>query len=116
MEALQIWGYIFGGAGIFALIVGLFSVWNGRVTRGEISNLIKVESQATREILAQMEGRQTGTEEILARMDSRQTRMEEILVGMEGRQTRMEELLIRVGDTLEASRAILERISARSIS
>ena len=37
-----IWGYIFGGATIFGLIVGVFSVYNGRTTRREISSLIQV--------------------------------------------------------------------------
>jgi len=49
---LTIWGYIFGGATIFGLIVGIFSVYNGRMTRREISNLIVSESKATRDLIS----------------------------------------------------------------
>jgi hypothetical protein len=48
---LEIWGYIFGGATIFGLIVGIFAIYNGRMTRREIGKLIKEESIAIREIL-----------------------------------------------------------------
>ena len=37
--SLVIWSYIFGGATIFGLIVAVFSVWNGRATRRELSLL-----------------------------------------------------------------------------
>lgn len=43
------WGYIIGGATIFALIVGSFSVYNGRATR----KLILQEERRTQEILDQ---------------------------------------------------------------
>jgi len=39
-------------ATIFGLIVGAFSVWNGRMTRREIGSLIAREEQATRDLIA----------------------------------------------------------------
>ncbi|MEO0115892.1 MAG: hypothetical protein ABIK93_10550, partial [candidate division WOR-3 bacterium] len=48
MTFLQLFTLIASGATIFALIVGIFSVYNGRKTRREISNLIKEESNLTR--------------------------------------------------------------------
>jgi hypothetical protein len=48
---LEIWGYIFGGATIFGLIVGIFAIYNGRMTRREIGKLIEEESKATRELI-----------------------------------------------------------------
>ena len=39
------WGYVIGGATVFGLIVGLFSMYNGRVTRREIANVITEEGR-----------------------------------------------------------------------
>ena len=41
------WQYVIGGATIFGLIVGLFSVYNGRVTRKYIGELIKETREST---------------------------------------------------------------------
>ena len=59
------WQYVIGGATVFGLIVGLFSVYNGRATRkyigelikemrGSTENLIKEETNRTQEILVSM--------------------------------------------------------------
>ena len=41
------WQYVIGGATIFGLIVGFFSVYNGRATRRYIGELIKETRQST---------------------------------------------------------------------
>lgn len=64
-----IWGYIFGGATLFGLIVGVFSVYNGRMTRREISSLIQEESRLTRE----------STRELIERVEQTLERTEKIL-------------------------------------
>lgn len=48
------WGYVIGGATIFGLIVGLFSVYNGRATRRAISEVIVVKGGRTRELLEKL--------------------------------------------------------------
>ncbi|KPV64353.1 MAG: hypothetical protein AOA65_0995 [Candidatus Bathyarchaeota archaeon BA1] len=57
-EAL--WEYVIGGATIFGLIVGLFSIYNGRATR----KLLVEEERMTRELIAKMDER-------FAKMDER---------------------------------------------
>jgi hypothetical protein len=49
MTFLELFSLIASAATIFALIVGVFSVWNGRMTRREIGGLIAREEQATRQ-------------------------------------------------------------------
>ena len=44
---LSMLGFGFGMASIFGLIVGIFSVWNGRMTRREISEYIKDGEERT---------------------------------------------------------------------
>ena len=48
------WEYVLGGAAVFGLIVGLFAVYNGRVTRREIGKMIAEEGRAMREILMKL--------------------------------------------------------------
>lgn len=48
------WQYVIGGATIFGLIVGLFSVYNGRATRKYIGDLIKEEARRSQEILEKL--------------------------------------------------------------
>jgi hypothetical protein len=48
------WQYVIGGATIFGLIVGLFSVYNRRATRRYIGDLIKEETKRTQEILEKL--------------------------------------------------------------
>jgi gas vesicle protein len=67
---LEIWGYIFGGATIFGLIVGIFAVYNGRMIRREIGKLIKEESTATRELIKK---ESTATRELI-KEESKATR------------------------------------------
>jgi len=52
------WEYILGGATIFGLIVGLFSWYNGRLTRKEVTRLIEGEDRRTRELIKE-EGRKS---------------------------------------------------------
>jgi hypothetical protein len=61
---LELFTVIASAATIFALIVGLFSVWNGRMTRREIGALIAPEEQATREFIERGE---QATRELIAR-------------------------------------------------
>ncbi|MEO0093795.1 MAG: hypothetical protein ABIK93_10560 [candidate division WOR-3 bacterium] len=67
MTFLQLFTLIASGATIFALIVGIFSVYNGRMTRREISKqiaetatkiseLIAAESDKTRELIKALKG------------------------------------------------------------
>jgi hypothetical protein len=49
------WQYVIGGATIFGLIVGLFSVYNGRATR----KLIAEEERRTQEILEKLSDQHT---------------------------------------------------------
>ena len=44
------WGYVLGGAALFGLIVGLFSFYNGRVTR----KLILAQERRTQELIAKL--------------------------------------------------------------
>lgn len=55
--SLVIWTYIFGAATLFGLIVGVFSVWNGRMTRRELGEVIEKGDQRTHELLSRMNGR-----------------------------------------------------------
>ncbi|MFZ6016168.1 MAG: hypothetical protein ACOYU0_00875 [Nitrospirota bacterium] len=48
---IVIWTYIFGGATVFALIGGVFSVWNGRMTRRWLSEVIERTSGQTQQML-----------------------------------------------------------------
>ena len=68
--SLVIWTYIFGGASLFGFIVGVFSVWNGRMTRREISHFIDSSTAQTREILTAIQQTQGGIEKTLARMEA----------------------------------------------
>lgn len=59
---LEIWTYILGGATLFVLIVGFFSVYNGRMTRREIQRSIeKMEERSDKRL--------TAIEEILKRLE-----------------------------------------------
>jgi len=53
------WQYVIGGATIFGLIVGLFSVYNRRATRKYIGDLIKEETKRTQEILERLSEQHT---------------------------------------------------------
>ncbi|MBI3988596.1 MAG: hypothetical protein HY347_03160 [candidate division NC10 bacterium] len=83
------------GATIFALIVGLFSAYNGRQTRSYIGELIRESANHTQELIQTMQG---GTRELLERMDRR----------LEAQQAFLE----RMDQRLEAQRALLERQQA----
>ena len=75
LSYFQIWTLGASFITIFAFIRGLFSVWNGRMTRREITNLIESESRESRKLLERMEQRfgiqleRSG--EILEKMDQR---------------------------------------------
>jgi hypothetical protein len=49
------WEYVIGGATVFALIMGLFSIYNGRVTRRYIGGLIRELSQQHNTMVKQLE-------------------------------------------------------------
>jgi hypothetical protein len=73
---LELASLLASAATIFGLIVGVFSGWNGRMTRREIGTLIAHEEQATRDLIATesratrelMEGHQQATQQILTRL------------------------------------------------
>ncbi len=54
MTFLELFMLIASGARIFALIGWVFLVYNGRMTRREISKLIAAESEKTREMIQNM--------------------------------------------------------------
>lgn len=66
------WKYVIGGATIFALIVGLFSVYNGRATR----RLIVEEMKRTEELIREEVG---STQKILEKLSEQHTTMINIL-------------------------------------
>ncbi len=66
------WEYVIGGATIFALIVGLFSVYNGRATR----KLIVEEVKRTEELIKEETG---STQKILEKLSEQHTTMINIL-------------------------------------
>ncbi len=90
---IVIWTYIFGGATIFALIVGVFSVWNGRMTRKELAGVIERTSRYTQDIIKDTAER---TDKIL----ERQEQMLE----------RQRQMLERQGQMLERQGQMLERL------
>lgn len=51
MDFLQIFTIVASSATIFAFIVGIFSVYNGRMTRKEISRLIKETSESSQNLM-----------------------------------------------------------------
>ena len=53
MSFLEMFTVVASSATIFAFIVGVFSVYNGRMTRKEISSLIVSASDETRKILVE---------------------------------------------------------------
>ena len=70
--SLIIWSYIFGGATIFALVVGIFSVWNGRMTRREVRDFIEKSAENTEKMIRETSRE---TQEVLQRMDERNTEL-----------------------------------------
>ena len=64
------WEYVLGGATLFGLIVGLFSIYNGRATR----KLLIEEEKLTREIIEKISEK---IDEGFAKMDERFAKMDE---------------------------------------
>jgi len=75
------WEYVLGGAILFGLIVGLFSVYNGRATR----KLLLEEEKHTRELIAKIDERIATMNERFAKMDERFAEMNERFVKMDER-------------------------------
>jgi hypothetical protein len=92
------WQYVIGGATIFALIVGLFSVYNGRATR----RLIVEEEKRTQEILA-------GIKDVLSKLRETSDRSIELLNKVTETSDRNTELLNR-------NTEILDRIATKIVS
>jgi hypothetical protein len=88
---IVIWTYIFGGATIFALIVGIFSVWNGRMTRRELAEVIERSAKHTQEMIKDTADQ---THKILERQGQMLGKIEETqryiaeLIKIEGEKTR----------------------------
>ncbi|MEW5946685.1 MAG: hypothetical protein AB1742_10850 [bacterium] len=74
LTSFEIWSYIFGGATVFALIVGIFSVWNGRMTRRELAGVTREEEARTRTMINSMEERSS---ENIRKMDEHMRQMDE---------------------------------------
>ena len=94
--SLVIWTYVLGGASLFGLIVGVFSVGNGRMTRREISHFIVSSTAQTREIL-----------------DSSTAQTREILTAIQQTQGGIEKTLARMEALLQRHAAALERLAPR---
>jgi len=65
---LVVWTYIFGGATMFGLIVAVFSVWNGRMTRRELGQVIEAADRRTQELIEAGDRR---TQELIGAGDGR---------------------------------------------
>lgn len=89
-----IWTYIFGGATVFALRVGVFSVWNGRMTRRWLSEVIERTSGQTQQMLERQRQMLERQGQMLERQGQILERIEETLkyvaelVKAEGEKTR----------------------------
>ncbi|MEW5945840.1 MAG: hypothetical protein AB1742_06540 [bacterium] len=70
MSSLEIWGYIFGGAAIFATVLGIFSVWNGRMTRRELTEVTKRAEARTQTLIRETAER---TNENIKKIDDHET-------------------------------------------
>lgn len=73
------WEYVLGGAGVFGLIVAVGAWINGRLTRKEISRLIKEEHQATRDLTERL------TKEIISEIGGGFRKMDERFFKMDER-------------------------------
>ena len=124
----MIWGYILGGASIFALIVGLFSIYNGRATRKYIERLIKEENERSREFLERhdkatkesleritkhLEGHDKATKEtmdrISANLGSTSAHLGKMLVRLEEHDSSTKELLGKMSEQHITMMEILKR-------
>lgn len=85
---LIIWTYIFGGATIFALVVGVFSVWNGRMTRRELGEVIERGDERARQLLERMD----------RRLEQADGRMERLAQSMQSLERHMEGLGQHMGE------------------
>ena len=83
------WQYIIGGATVFALIVGLFSVYNGRATRKYIGELIKETRESTQNLIKETR-------------ESTQNLIKEEM-------NRIQEILVLMNKTLEENNKILKQ-------
>jgi protein tyrosine/serine phosphatase len=99
MEMLKyycMWEYVLGGASLFGLIVGLFSIYNGRATR----KLLMEEERLTREMIEKLVGKiDEGfrrMDEGFRRMDEGFRRMDERFAKMDERFAKMDERFIEV--------------------
>lgn len=52
ITSVAIWTYIFGGATVFGTVVGVFSVWNGRMTRKELAQTVRETQKETQELIS----------------------------------------------------------------
>lgn len=115
---LSLIAFGFGMASIFGFIVGLFSVWNGRMTRREISRLITEEARTTKGLITE---EVRATRDLLAKMDERAQRQTEILQKMDERTAKMDEdskrgreefqrILDKMDERAERQRQMLERM------
>lgn len=76
---LEIWAYIFGGATIFGLIVGVFSVWNGRRTRADLREIIREIGQKLDEGFRRMDEGFRKMDEGFRKMDERTAKISELI-------------------------------------
>ncbi|MDA2927265.1 hypothetical protein MYX78_08545 [Acidobacteria bacterium AH-259-G07] len=103
---IVIWTYIFGGATLFALIVGLFSVYNGRMTRREIER----GDQRTHTLLERMNGH---LEKMDGRLEKMNGRPESIDGRMEKLAEHMEQLALHMQDMDKRHTELLTRIAEK---
>ncbi|MEM1546761.1 MAG: hypothetical protein QXY40_09675 [Candidatus Methanomethylicia archaeon] len=83
------WEYVLGGATIFGLIVGLFSIYNGRATR----KLLVEEEKLTREMVEKLIGK---IDEGFIRMEKGFAKMDERFAKMDERFAKMDERFIEI--------------------
>jgi len=77
-----IWGYIFGGATVFGVIVGVFSVWNGRKTRAQLKELIESINLKMDEGFRKMDEGFRKMDEGFRKMDERTAKIAELIAAI----------------------------------
>ncbi len=107
---IVIWSSIFGGATVFALIVGLFSVYNGRMTRRELSAVIERGNERSQSLLERMDGRM---ESVDGHMESMDGRMESLDGHMETLAEQMGQLAVHMQEMDRRHTELFSRIDEK---
>jgi len=100
--SLIIWSYIFGGATLFGVIVGIFSVWNGRRTRADLREVLQGIGQKMDEGFRRMD-------EGFRRMDEGFRKMDEWFRKMDERAEQRHQEVINLIKSMDERTALISR-------